>query len=71
MGARYCPIQGKLAVLMKLFFRNEGKAQTLYQVLYPEDFKNNHPMPFETYVNGVRVKLWRERVCFLGWPAVD
>ena len=61
MGARYCSIQGKLAVLMKLKNQSDGKTQTLYQVTYPEDFKNNGPMPFETYVNGVQVKLWREK----------
>lgn len=66
MGARYCSIQKKLAVLMKLKNQSDGKIQTLYQVPYPEDFKNNGHMPFETYVNGVQVKLWEEKGLLLG-----
>jgi len=66
VGARYCSIQGKLAVLMKLKNQSEGKTQTLYQVPYPEDFKKNGPKPLETYVNGVQVKLWREKGLLLG-----
>lgn len=66
VGARYCSIQGKLAVQMKLKNQSEGKTQTLYQAPYPEEFKNNGPKALETYINGVQVKLWSEKGLLLG-----
>lgn len=66
VGGRYCSILGKLAVQMRVKNLLTGKTQTLYQVPYPRDLENSKTMPMETYVNGVQVKLWKEKGLLLG-----
>lgn len=65
-GARYCSIQGRLAVQMRVKNMMTGKTQTLYQVPYPRGLDNSKTMPMETYINGVQVKLWKEKGLLLG-----
>ncbi len=66
MGGRYCSIQGRLAVQIRVKNMITAKTQTLYQAPYPRDLENSKTMPMETYVNGVQVKLWKEKGLLLG-----
>lgn len=64
VGGRYCSIQGRLAVQIRIINLTTGKNQTLYQVPYPKDLENSKTR--STYVNGVQVKLWKEKGLLLG-----
>ncbi len=66
VGGRYCSIQGRLAVQMRVKNIMTGKTQTLYQVPYPRDLENSKTIPMDTYVNGVQVKIWKEKGLLLG-----
>lgn len=65
-GGRYCSIQGRLAVQIRVINMTTGKNQTLYQVPYPKSLENFKAMMTATYVNGVQVKLWKEKGLLLG-----
>lgn len=56
-GARYCHIQGDLALHMRLT-REDGQSVTLYQV--KDDPKFAIVDRVEVEVNGYRVRMWRE-----------
>ena len=66
LGGRYCSIQGRLAVQMKIQNKANGKLKTLYQVPYPKELSHIKSVPMETYASGVKVRLWRERGLLLG-----
>jgi len=66
LGGRYCSIQGRLAVQMKIRNKADGKLKTLYQVPYPKELSHIKFVPMETYASGVKVRLWRERGLLLG-----
>lgn len=56
-GARYCHIQGNLALHMRLT-RDDGQSVTLYQVKDDPKFDVVDGVAVE--VNGYRVRMWRE-----------
>jgi hypothetical protein len=56
-GARYCHIQGDLALHMRLT-RDDGQSVTLYQV--KDDPKFDIVDGKEVVVNGYKVRMWRE-----------
>ncbi|MEN9839534.1 MAG: hypothetical protein RL177_1013 [Bacteroidota bacterium] len=56
-GARYCHIQGDLALHMRLT-RDDGQSVTLYQV--KDDPKFDVVDGVDVEVNGYRVRMWRE-----------
>lgn len=56
-GARYCHIQGDLALHMRLT-RDDGQSVTLYQV--KDDPKFDVVDGVDVVVNGYRVRMWRE-----------
>lgn len=66
LGGRYCSIQGRLAVQMKIKNKIDGKLKTLYQVPYPKELAQLESGPMETYGRGVAVRLWREKGLLLG-----
>ncbi len=66
LGGRYCSIQGRLAVQMKIRNKADGKLKTFYQVPYPKELSHIESVPMETYASGVKVRLWRERGLLLG-----
>lgn len=61
VGGRYCSIQGRIATQMEIKNKAEGKWYTLYQVPYFKDLDTVSTLPLETYIDGVRIKLWREK----------
>jgi anti-sigma factor RsiW len=56
-GARYCHIQGDLALHMRLT-RDDGQSVTMYQV--KDDPKFDVVDGVDVEVNGYRVRMWRE-----------
>jgi hypothetical protein len=66
LGGRYCSIQGRLAVQMKIRNKADGKLKTLYQVPYPKELSHIKSVSMETYASEVKVSLWRERGMLLG-----
>lgn len=61
VGGRYCSIQGRLAALIKIVNKAEGTLYTLYQVPYFKGLDTVSTLPLETYIDGIRVKIWREK----------
>jgi hypothetical protein len=66
LGGRYCSISGKLAVQMKVLNKKNGKTHTFYQVPYPKGLRGSSDKPFEIYVDGAQIQLWREKGLLLG-----
>lgn len=56
-GARYCHIEGKIAVQMRLT-REDGQSVTLYQVADQPEFDAVDGAEFEW--NGYVIRMWRE-----------
>ncbi len=70
-GARYCHIQGDLALHMRLT-RDDGQSVTLYQV--KDDPKFDAVDGVDVVVNGYKVRMWRENgllMCLAEKIAVD
>ena len=65
VGGRYCSLQGRMAALMKIVDKPGGKGYTFYQVPYFKDLDKVSTLPLETYIDGIRVKLWREKSLLL------
>lgn len=61
VGGRYCSIYGRLAALIKMENKAEGTLYSLYQVPYFKDLDTVSNLPLETYIDGIRIKLWREK----------
>jgi len=63
LGARYCSIQGQLAVQIKLA-NKDGLTQTLYQTQLNNKLQS---LPEKIYVvDGVKIKQWQENGLFFG-----
>jgi hypothetical protein len=70
-GARYCHIQGDLALHMRLL-RDDGQSVTLYQVPDKPQFDSVDGATIE--MNGYTVKIWRENgvlMCLAEKIAID
>ena len=63
IGARYCSIQGNLAIQIKLIAPN-GKRYTLYQTAHADPLIRVPDSEFE--INGLGIWLWTEKGVFLG-----
>ena len=61
IGGRYCSIQGRMAAQLKIANKPEEKQYTFYQVPYSKDLGKFSTLPLETYIDGIRIKLWREK----------
>ncbi len=65
IGGRYCNINGKIAAQMKMRHSESKAIYTFYQAKVPNDFIN--PLnDNETAIDGVKVKLWREKGLLMG-----
>ena len=65
IGGRYCNINGKIAAQMKLRNAESKAIYTFYQAKVPNEFiktLNDN----ETAIDGVKVKLWREKGLLMG-----
>lgn len=65
LGGRYCSLQGRLAAQIKIRNKTSQKIYTLYQLAIPEHLKSMD-RAFENYVDGVKVKIWREQGLLFG-----
>ena len=71
LGGRYCSIQGKLAVQLKMRNKQDNLLHTLYQVPFPITGIDEEHLPQEIFVDGAKVKLWREKDLLLGLVKTD
>lgn len=65
IGGRYCNINGKIAAQMKLRNAESKAIYTFYQAKVPNEFINSLSDK-ETAIDGVKVKLWREKGLLMG-----
>ena len=65
VGGRYCNINGKLAAQMKLTHPETKAVYTFYQAKMPKKLLDNFSES-ETAIDGVKVKLWREKGLIMG-----
>ncbi len=65
IGGRYCNINGKIAAQMKLKHTPTDAIYTFYQAKMPGDFIENLTEK-EIVIDGVKVKLWREKGLLMG-----
>jgi len=67
LGGRYCSLQGITAAQLRLKDNQSSSVQTFYQTEYRQNVFGELPdidkgdKPIEIYVNGVKVKIWREK----------
>lgn len=65
IGGRYCNINGKIAAQMQLRHAESKAIYTYYQAKVPRDFINQLN-DNETAIDGVKIKLWREKGLLMG-----
>lgn len=65
IGGRYCNINGKIAAQMKLRNSESKAIYTFYQAKVPNEFTSTLN-DNETAIDGVKVKLWREKGLLMG-----
>ncbi len=65
IGGRYCNINGKIAAQMKIRNSESKAIYTFYQAKVPNEFINQLNDK-ETAIDGVNVKLWREKGLLMG-----
>lgn len=67
IGGRYCSLQGLTAAQLRLKKDTNKTIQTFYQTEYRKDIFGDLPhiaqgdKPVETYVKGIKVKIWVEK----------
>ncbi|MEH6577371.1 MAG: hypothetical protein V7731_09895 [Amphritea sp.] len=69
LGGRYCMINGRLAVQIKIRHLEQDRIYTLYQASLPKGLSNLNSI--EQLADGVRVKLWQEQGLLLGLAGDD
>jgi hypothetical protein len=65
IGGRYCNINGKIAAQMQLRHNKTQTIYTFYQANVEKDFIDNLSND-EMAIDGVKVKLWREKGLLMG-----
>jgi len=65
VGGRYCNINGKLAAQMQLTHPETKATYTFYQAKMSKELLDNFSET-ETAIDGVKVKLWREKGLMMG-----
>ncbi len=64
LGGRYCSINGKLAVQLKIQNQKDKQIYTFYQAILPDKLRSAKPVT--EYADGVKVELWREKGLLMG-----
>jgi len=65
IGGRYCSINGQLAAQLKIMNMKSKQVHTFYQSLLPAEL-DDKPMPYEIFVDGVKVLMWKEKGLLMG-----